>query len=263
MIHRNHLAGLLAISLPWTFAWWPALLLPVAGLLYLRSMTAWLAAGAATVCYAPALWPLGLAVIPVGLWVRHRYPPGSLGDSVRSRLLSWLYLACTWSWKGHGVGSVRVPMEHAHIRSGGLAICGAPAHSEWIEVAYEWGAAGVGVVLATLGSLVWWVHPHHAASASAVAAALVLGGSSPIRAFVHWLRGGKPHLFGPPLRCTIMIHLAQDGRAYGPYVPHAEHDPDLQGRVGQALIGLGHQWMAAHPHIRRVEPQEVHECSTP
>ena len=245
MIHRNHLSGLVAIGLPWTFAWWPTMVLPLVVLLYYRSMTAWLAAGAAAVCYQPSLWPLGVVAIPVAFWVRHRYPPGSISDSVRARLLSWLYLARVWSWKGHGPGSARVPLEHAHIRSGGLAICGSPAHNEWIEFVYEWGSAGLVLVIAALGALAWWVHPHHAASAAAVAAALVLGGSSPLRAFVHWLRGGKASLFGPPIRCTINIHLDYEGRAFL-YVPHAERDPDLQARVGDAMVKLGTAWIQAH-----------------
>ena len=244
-MHRTHAAGLLAIALPWTFGAWWALAVPMLALLWLRSASGWAAALAGAIVYEPRLWPAPILAAPVAWWIRRRFPPGSIHKTARARLLGWIYLVRTFSWRGHGPGSVRVPLEHAHIRSDGLSLVGAPAHNEWLEVCYEWGIAAVVVCLGGLFALMLFARPHHALSASVVAAVVVLAFTSPIRALVVWLRGGKPHLFGPPLRATITVHLDFQGRAYL-YVPHAAHDPDLQWRVGQALVLLGQNWIAAH-----------------
>jgi hypothetical protein len=241
-MHRTHAGGLLAVVLPGALALHWTLALPVAiGLALTRSLTGWIAAIVGLAVLWPALgWLLALLLL-VSVWIRHSRPPGAIIDTTRARLLTWLYLLRTWSWRG---GDVRLACEAAHIRSGGQAMDGGPARNEALQVAYRYGSLGV-VALLGLGAVILpslqWGDP---VSAMLVSAGLVLSATSPLTAFRRWLAGGDGPIFGPPLRASLTLHIDAEGRAHL-YGAEAA-DRALQVWIARSLFCAGTTWMTRH-----------------
>ena len=112
-------------------------------MLHRRSVMLWLALLVGMSVLLPWLaWSILPGAVLV-IWIRHRYPPGSIHKTIRARLLTWLYLLAHLRWLGYGAGSTRLACEAAHLRSGGLAMDGGPARNELVQVVYEWGMPGL------------------------------------------------------------------------------------------------------------------------
>jgi hypothetical protein len=249
-MHRTHLAGLLAVALPFAVSAHWLLAAPLAlGLWITRSVTGIGAALVGLVVLRPTFIGLALWLAVVAVWMRHRRPPGALTDTTRARLLSWHSLLRDLSWRGHGSVRGRLGLAAAHIRSDGRAMDGGPARNEPLELVYEYGLPGVLAVAAVLACAVtiWRPRWHDPVTAAAASAAVVVCGTSPFRAFGAWLRGGRDGpLFGPPLRASLTLHLDAQGNAhlYGAAVNTTNRT--LQIEIARALFNLGHGWMQQH-----------------
>lgn len=246
-MHRTHAGALLGVAVPLTVPLgWPVCGVLGAALLMTRSVTGALAAAAGLAVLFP--WTIPMLLLAVGIFVawRHLCPPGAITDTARARLLSWLYLSERLTWKGHGAGSARVALESAHVRSGGLAMDGGPARNEALELAYEYGAVGVAIVLVPIALTSVLIQTHSRALAAALVAGLVaISGTSPLRAFSRWLRGGREgSLWGPPLRASLTIHLDADNQVhlYG----GSTEDRNLKIEIARAFFNLGAGWMDQH-----------------
>ena len=238
MMHRTHAGGLLAVALPGALALHWTLGIPVAAGLWLtRSLTGWLAACAGLLMLNPTLWLL--SPLAVGLvWLRHITPPGAITDTFRARLLTWLYLLRTWSWRGR---DTRLGCEAAHIRSGGLAMDGGPARNEYVQVAYEYGALGAAGLVMLIVLLAPFLRLGDPLSASIVTAGVVMAGTSPLVALRRWLAGGDGPIFGPPLKASLTLHMDAEGHVHL-YGAEAA-DRDVQIQIARSLFNAGDQWM--------------------
>jgi hypothetical protein len=261
MMHRTHTAGLLALALPGALALHPLLAVPVTvGLWRTRTWTAWGAAGLGVAM----LWPWTLLVSAgVGLlvaasswdaWTMHRQtvrghgspgdrwlPHGAGLDGLRARLLSWVYLCRTWSWRGR---DTRLALEAAHIRSGWCAMEGGPARNEFLQLAYSYGLLGVLAVTGCAALALPRLHVGDPLSATLVTAAAVLAGTSPVMALRRWFTGGDGPLFGPPLRASLSVHLDATGQVHLFGAESVDHRASVD--VARALATACEAWMRSH-----------------
>jgi len=202
--------------MPGAFALHPLAAAPFALLLlWTRSLTGVLGVLVASVILWPRVAPIAVLAALVAVWSRHRYPPGAITDTMRARLLTWLYLVRHLSLWGHGPRSTRLACQAASLRSGGRAMDGGPAHNEWLQFVYEYGLTGA--VLLVLGA--WWLAPSLAwgstRTATVGAAVVVLACTSPLRTLGWWLRRGQEGpLFGPPMVASFTVHLDATGRVH-------------------------------------------------
>src|SRR5262249_50410793 len=129
-------------------------------------------------------------------------PPGAIVDTVRARLLTWIYLVKTWSPRG---GDVRIACEQAFLRSGELAMDGGPPRNEFLHFAYRYGTASALITCLVIAGIVWSGDP------TLASAGVVCFVTSPIQAFKRWLKRGDGPLFGPPLIQSLTVHADYDG----------------------------------------------------
>lgn len=268
-MHRTHLGGLAAIALPLTLSiHWTVALPIVATLFVTRSWTAWLASSAGVLWLYPEFLPVALGslfVLALASWstwtlprqgtgrtslADHLLPHGAGLDGLRGRLISWAYLARTWSWRG---GDVRLALEQASIRSNGMAMEGGPARNEFIELAYRYGLAGVLAAAVILAAGWWLMVPGSPVSATLLAAGVILSGTSPLQALKRWLTGHDGALFGPPVLATLTIHIDAEGQGhlYGKL-------PDPTTTQNRAMLAL-----TARVLVMMAEPIMVRAGLTP
>lgn len=215
-LHRTHASAIAAVLLPGAFALaWPLGAGLALGIIFLRSLTGIVGAlAAAVVLYPVALWSV-LPVLLGAVLMRIYFPPGAILKTSRARLVTWLYLLRTWSWRGVPWYGVRVACEAAWVRSRGASITGGPPHNEWLHVAYRFGAAGV-LVLVVAAAMVWPLIAGRTLLGATIAALVaVCAVSSPVQAFRRWLRKGREGpLFGPPLRWMCSFYVDHDGEMH-------------------------------------------------
>ena len=253
-MHRTHLGGLLAVALPGALTLHPGLGVVVGcGLVSTFSLTAWVAALVSLVVLWPDVWPFAVGGLMVAILLRHLaearhwIQPGSIGDSVRSRLLTWLYLVQHLTWRGHRWGSTRLACEAAHIRSHRLAMDGGPARNEFLSLLYEWGLGGAALCGTGVSIYVATFHWSSALSAAASSALVVACTTSPLTALAAWLRGGRAgRIFGPPLKASLTVHLDATGHVHLFGGKDLVGNRPLQIEVARAFFNVGHTWMQEH-----------------
>jgi hypothetical protein len=217
MIQRTTASGLLALAIPAAlWLWWPLVLPLVALIVYQRALTGWVAGAIGAGVMVPKLLLAFPVLLLVGLYLRHQFPPGAITDTVRGRLVSWLYLLKTWHWQGSGVDGPHLALEEAYIMTDGLSMPGGPPHNMWMFLAHRWGVLGVGLVGTLLVILAALIRPHSVLGATLAVAAVLVSIGSPIDEFVRWIRGGRDGELWTQrhIRLSIRLYVDDLGRTH-------------------------------------------------